>query len=148
VRAHPSVVAFYRQLDQDAQQAANQEGDKVEGENEEVAKTQIPNIDRAHNSNSSSTSSSNSSSSSSSSSNSGNSKKSNSRHPTGWAPSRAPLQPWVCPGFNGGANGDGWIQRPHNGKVSAPKTFEEDTWMDQVCACLLWFNSKYKMTHS
>ena len=141
MRAHPSVVAFYRQLDQDAQQAANQEGDKVEGENEEVAKTQIPNIDRAHNS-------SNSSSSSSSSSNSGNSKKSNSRHPTGWAPSRAPLQPWVCPGFNGGANGDGWIQRPHNGKVSAPKTFEEDTWMDQVCACLLWFNSKYKMTHS
>ena len=144
MRAHPSVVAFYRQLDQDAQQAANQEGDKVEGENEEVAKTQIPNIDRAHNSSSIRASSS----SSSSSSNSGNSKKSNSRHPTGWAPSRAPLQPWVCPGFNGGANGDGWIQRPHNGKVSAPKTFEEDTWMDQVCACLLWFNSKYKMTHS
>jgi hypothetical protein len=43
-----------------------------------------------------------------------------------------PLQPWVCPGFGGGADGDGWIARPHGGRVAAPKTLAEDTWMDQV----------------
>lgn len=122
MRAHPSVVAFYRQLDRDAKQAANQK----EGDDEEaVAEAELLNSNKAtnniiNNDNTTNSSSTNSSGSSSSS------------RAAGWAPSRAPLQPWVCPGFNGGANSDGWIQRPHNGKVSAPKSFEEDTWMDQV----------------
>lgn len=129
MRAHPSVVAFYRQLGQDATQAAN----RKEGDDEEaVAEAEVLNSNKTTNNiiNNNNNDDNPTYSSSSTTTSSG----SRSSRAAGWAPSRAPLQPWVCPGFNGGANSEGWIQRPHNGKVSAPKSFEEDTWMDQVRA--------------
>ena len=46
MRAHPSVVAFYRQLDRDAKQAANQK----EGDDEEaVAEAELLNSNKATN---------------------------------------------------------------------------------------------------
>ena len=158
VRAHPSVVAFYRLLDRDAKQAAAAEDASAaasssaavaaasgcarngEGSNSTAlhysatfaAATAVAAATAASPSTRSAARPGDSSRDRGDGSSGSAANGRSSGRAAGWAPSRSPLQPWVCPGFGGGADGDGWIARPHGGRVAAAKTLAEDTWMDQV----------------